>query len=851
MQKLGFRRLISDDHGAPVNPYEDSALQGWVNVYLSPPLAAETEFTHAKVNWDVTDAGTKSVFVIYANTGGEPGALLAQSEEVTGLTAGSETLYEFASPVTLAAGQYWLGAIISDESVFGAVHLPWADAYQDNIRQKYVGSPTDVPPDPFGTATAIGEEEGQFPYVMYLTKYSAGAGSPVDFGNSVQVEDWGQSNTYDEVVISLALDTLADETTFDAGHIWWAGGAGSGGMHSKLVVYANSGGDVPGALVGESQAVTGIPAGNTVVDYTFSPAITLPAGRYWLGRVNSNPGVGGLGVQQSGVAGPYTTFVVKSAAYAGSVPNPFGTPDSTHTGEAQFVAWLSGESAGGLVEEDDESKDILRFEVGPLVGVIDGTDITITLPHGSHPSALSPIIFHTGESISPASGAETDFSLPVTYTVTAEDASTQDYVVSVLVEDQFGGGTHTGEEDEDWEAGDMLNPAPFIKPQYFDSDGNPISGGLLYTYAAGTSTLLPTYTTSGGSIANANPVVLDANGQADVWMTPGVNYKFVLKNSSGVIQWTQDNIPSAAMVDNSNPDIAAVDPGGRLTLTTAVPVTTADVTAATTIYYTPYRHNQVPIYDGTTWALGEVTELSQTTADATKSPAGVAVSSIYDLYVWSDSGTMTLSRGPAWTSDTARGTGAGTTELVRVDGRYLNKVSIANGPAASRGTYVGTVRTDASSQINDSLLKRHVWNMYGRTRKVMVAKDTTDTWDYNSATIHQANASTANQLDFVLGLNEDAVSAFVCAEAQPAAGSATVTVAIGLDSTTAYATNCFPGTASISGAAMLFARWEGFAGLGRHYLAWLEQGNGSGTQHWYGDNGDARKQTGISGSGFF
>lgn len=78
--------------------------------------------------------------------------------------------------------------------------------------------------------------------------------------------------------------------------------------------------------------------------------------------------------------------------------------------------------------------------------------------------------------------------------------------------------------------------------QGFDSNGDPLSGGKLYTYAAGTSTPLATYTDSAGGTPNANPVVLDARGEAAVWRTIGVLYKYVLKTSADVTLWTIDNI---------------------------------------------------------------------------------------------------------------------------------------------------------------------------------------------------------------------------------------------------------------------------------------------------------------------
>lgn len=88
---------------------------------------------------------------------------------------------------------------------------------------------------------------------------------------------------------------------------------------------------------------------------------------------------------------------------------------------------------------------------------------------------------------------------------------------------------------------------PIIVPRFraFDANGDPLAGGLLYSYTAGTTTPLDTYTTRAGTVPNTNPVVLDANGEADIWVAGGVLYKFVLKDSAGVTQWTEDNVPSA------------------------------------------------------------------------------------------------------------------------------------------------------------------------------------------------------------------------------------------------------------------------------------------------------------------
>jgi parallel beta-helix repeat protein len=81
--------------------------------------------------------------------------------------------------------------------------------------------------------------------------------------------------------------------------------------------------------------------------------------------------------------------------------------------------------------------------------------------------------------------------------------------------------------------------------QIFDDAGNPLAGGLIYSYAAGTSTPLATYTTSLGNIANSNPIQLDAAGRTpdEIWLTDGSTYKFILRDSTGALIGTYDNIP--------------------------------------------------------------------------------------------------------------------------------------------------------------------------------------------------------------------------------------------------------------------------------------------------------------------
>lgn len=92
-----------------------------------------------------------------------------------------------------------------------------------------------------------------------------------------------------------------------------------------------------------------------------------------------------------------------------------------------------------------------------------------------------------------------------------------------------------------------LTPSPYL--QFFTAAGEPLVGGKLYSYAAGTSTPLATYTNASGGTANTNPVILDSRGEAAVWCGTAL-YKFVLKDANDVTIWTADNV--GGVVDQSS-----------------------------------------------------------------------------------------------------------------------------------------------------------------------------------------------------------------------------------------------------------------------------------------------------------
>lgn len=87
---------------------------------------------------------------------------------------------------------------------------------------------------------------------------------------------------------------------------------------------------------------------------------------------------------------------------------------------------------------------------------------------------------------------------------------------------------------------------PYIRKNYIDANGQPLVGGKLYSYVAGTTTPKATYQDYALTTLNTNPVILDSKGSCDVWMSTDELYKFDLYDSSDVLQWTEDNVGQAA-----------------------------------------------------------------------------------------------------------------------------------------------------------------------------------------------------------------------------------------------------------------------------------------------------------------
>lgn len=170
----------------------------------------------------------------------------------------------------------------------------------------------------------------------------------------------------------------------------------------------------------------------------------------------------------------------------------------------------------------------------------------------------------------------------------------------------------------------MASLTPTPKQQIYGSDGNPLVGGKIYTYAAGTTTPLATYTDAGGLTANTNPIILNSLGQANIWLAASSSYKFSVYTSADVLLYTVDNI--AAPIDYLSlvTSLASPPPIGS-----TAPNTGAFTTLAATT-------GTITTLNSTT---GNITTVNATTVNATTSTtSGVTTT-----------GTLTFSGGGSLT----------------------------------------------------------------------------------------------------------------------------------------------------------------------------------------------------------
>jgi hypothetical protein len=361
-----------------------------------------------------------------------------------------------------------------------------------------------------------------------------------------------------------------------------------------------------------------------------------------------------------------------------------------------------------------------------------------------------------------------------------------------------------------------------------------------------------------------NPIRLD-NGHA----ASAAANRFALKRTA--VLFPGDAIPllydaaslrwRALAVQSSE---TVVPPQGRLTLSSGVAVTAADIAGAAAIYYTPYAGQAAPIHDGSQLLMADLGGELALALDGNSGHAGYhQAANNFDLYVFLDgAGVPRLGSGPRWSagaggSDTSRGTGAN--EIAVVQGFAVNAATIQlrTGSAAGdlatvapwRATYVGSFRTTADGQTEDSAAKRLLYNAHNQIARPLRVAESAASWTYSAASYRQANGSSANQVALMRGQDITTVNAEVMATC----GSNTsvlvsVRAGVGINSSSINSGRAGIYSCSNTINASPVAVYAGCPGLGYREIRWLELGGGANTQTWYG--GGAGVFTGLSGWSF-
>ncbi len=175
-----------------------------------------------------------------------------------------------------------------------------------------------------------------------------------------------------------------------------------------------------------------------------------------------------------------------------------------------------------------------------------------------------------------------------------------------------------------------------------------------------------------------------------------------------------------------------ITPGGRLTLESGVPVSTTDQTAKTTIYYTPFVHDTVPLWDGARWVPTTFAETSLALGTLTSSRP-------YDVFGYLSSGVLAL-ESLAWTNDTTRATA-----VTLQDGRYCKS-------GDKTRLLLGTFYTTSTTATADALANRYLSNAYNLVPRRFYGNSSAS-HTYTTGSWREWNAGTsATRVRFVVAL---------------------------------------------------------------------------------------------------
>lgn len=313
--------------------------------------------------------------------------------------------------------------------------------------------------------------------------------------------------------------------------------------------------------------------------------------------------------------------------------------------------------------------------------------------------------------------------------------------------------------------------------------GTAVSSGSAVTVNQGGGNMVVCYDAANFALSNSNPTAArlytylgNPNGSVagSVGATNAALTDTIWDATNRQLYMTTTGSSAAASTVWS-PQLPRLTPGGYLTVSnnTTSPIVTSDTTAST-VYYTPLVDNWMFLSNGT---LLFPYQFSQMTLSLT---ATQAASNIYDVFMWWNSGTPVIGCGPSWSAgggsvsagSCARGTGAGSTALTRLQGILVNsvQVTLSNGVStytcpANEGVYLGSIFMDTSAgnvtchRSWGGSRKWGVWNYYNRQLIQISMGISTASWSISNAspTFQQSNNdSTATMAGFT-GMAEEPI----------------------------------------------------------------------------------------------
>ncbi len=309
----------------------------------------------------------------------------------------------------------------------------------------------------------------------------------------------------------------------------------------------------------------------------------------------------------------------------------------------------------------------------------------------------------------------------------------------------------------------------------------------------------------------------------------GPNF-FLNASAFGGLSWAKESTPGNAA-------------GVRLSLTSNTPVTSSDVTAATSLYVVPHKGGIIPCLGaGNDWAPKKFT------SQLTLSLSGLTANTNYDVFLpitslsYTDGDyTGTTVSVQSWSSNTTRQASQSI--------QWYKGFPVLEYVSTPINLYLGTIRiTGTTGQCEDSITKRFVWNYHNRVMRPLSKSYNGTSWTYSTKTWRQMNNGTGTtQVEFVTGLAEDDISATAVGICSNSTANRAGYCGIGLDSAStnvAQQTGVNPLNQTTPNPMSAF--YAGIPGEGSHILYPLEAGNGSSTTTFYGSGNDAFLIPGIT-----